>query len=49
MLSYLVRISLNQQHQTKHMFTMAWISAGVVREDIANETVKCYAALMEIL
>ena len=49
MLSYLVRISLNQQHQTEHMFTMAWISASVVRADIANETAKRCAALVEIL
>ena len=49
MLSYLVRISFNQQHQTEHMFTMAWFSAGVERADIANEINKRCAALVEIL
>ena len=49
MLSYLVRISLNQQNQTEHIFTMTWISADVVRADIANETAKRCAALAKIL
>ena len=49
MLSYLVRIFLGKQHQTEHMFTMAWISSGVVRADIANKTAKRCAALVEIL
>ena len=38
LLSHLVRIFLNLQHQTEYTFTVAGISVSVVRADIANKT-----------
>ena len=37
-LLYLVRKSSNKQHRSEHVFTMARISAGLVRANIVNET-----------
>ena len=37
-LSYLARNGSSKQDQAEHVFTMAQISAGLLRADTANET-----------
>ena len=49
MLSHLVKISSNQQHQPECTLTMAQISVDAVTVDTVNKSAQRYVLLVEIL